>query len=184
MKWITKKISDFTPEQYNKCVSLMTQDRKAYLDTVNSKERKLSSVCAEWCIKELVSDFADVKIEDITILRNEKGKPYLKDLPFHISISHSENLVAAVVSHTPIGIDTERIKDRDLKLCRKACTEKEEEIIKNSTNALKEFYKIWTTKEAYFKMLGTGITDLKSVSYFDINGQHFYEDDYIITITK
>lgn len=184
MKWITKRISTFTSNQYNKCLSLMTEERRAYLDTVSNKEKKLASVCGEWCIKKLVSEFADIKAEDITVLRTEKGKPYLKDLPFHISISHSSDLVAVAVSRFPVGIDMEKIKDRDLKLCRKVCTEKDNAIIKNSHNPIEDFYKIWTAKEAYFKKEGTGITDLKSVSYCDTDCLHFFEDDYIITIAK
>lgn len=184
MKWITKRTDDFTSEQYNKCLSLITEERRAYLDTVSSKEKKLASVCGEWCIKELVSEFDDIKAEDVIILRTEKGKPYLKNLPFHISISHSSDLVAVAVSRFPVGIDVEKIKDRDLKLCRKVCTEKDNEIIKNSHNPIEDFYKIWTAKEAYFKKEGTGITNLKAISYENIDCDHFFENEYIITIAK
>lgn len=184
MKCLTKKISDFTPEQYNKCLSLMTEERRAYLDTVSSKEKKLASVCGEWWVKELTSEITNKSIEEITVLHNKKGKPYLKDLPFHISISHCADLIAVAINESPIGIDTEKIKDRDLKVCRKVCTEKEKEIIENSNNSLEAFYKIWTAKEAYFKKEGTGITNLKAVSYESIDCEHFFEDEYIITVAK
>ncbi len=184
MKWLTKKISDFTPEQFSKCLSLMTQERRAYLDTVSSKEKKLASVCGEWWVKELTREITNKSIEEITVLRDKKGKPYLKDMPFHISISHSDTIVAVAISDSPVGIDTEKIKNRDFKICRKVCTEKEEVIIKNSNNPLEAFYKIWTAKEAYFKKEGTGITKLKAISYENIDCDHFFENEYIITIAK
>lgn len=184
MKWLIKKISDFTPEEYSRCLSLMTKERQEYINTVTNQKGRYSSVCAEWCIKELTKDITKKSIEEITIIRDKKGKPYLKDIPFYISISHSDDLVAVAISKNQIGIDIEKLKDRDLKICRKVCTQKEILLMENSSNPTKEFYKIWTAKEAYFKKVGTGITNLKDISYENIDCIHFIENEYIITIAK
>ena len=43
-----------------------------------------------------------------TLGKNEYGKPYFLDCPYHFSITHTNFLVAIAVSDTPIGIDCER----------------------------------------------------------------------------
>ncbi|MEE0946637.1 MAG: 4'-phosphopantetheinyl transferase superfamily protein [Acutalibacteraceae bacterium] len=183
MKWLTADIRDFKEEEYTQCLSLMTEERRKYINSLSDEKRKLTSVCAQWHILSLASEVSGKKYSEITVLRNEKGKPYLKDLPFHISISHSDSLVAVAINQNPIGIDIEKIKSRNLNLCRKLCDD-EASIIRNSNNPTIDFYKIWTAKEAYFKMTGTGIVNLKSVSYKDIDCTHFFKNDYIITIVK
>ena len=47
---------------------------------------------------------------------------------------------------------------------------------------LERFYEVWTAKEAYFKKMGTGITDLKSVDVTSLEKKVIIEDDYLITI--
>ena len=51
-------------------------------------------------------------------------------------------------------------------------------------NVKKRFFEIWTAKEAYFKMKGSGITDLKSVNTLKIEKQSFCENGYVFAITE
>ena len=49
---------------------------------------------------------------------------------------------------------------------------------------IRRFFEIWTGKEAWFKMQGTGITDLKSVNVLQLNRQLHSMEDYMIQITQ
>lgn len=112
-------------------------------DTVSASEAGYAMVCS------LVP-------EGTAIAKTPEGKPYFPSLPdFHFSISHSKGLVVAAVSDKPIGADCERIDKIRPHALRRSFTA-EEQLYAASPE---RFYEVWTRKEAYFKFLGTGITE-------------------------
>ena len=91
-----------------------------------------------------------------SFLYNEHGAPYLEHGPY-FSISHSKQGIAVAVSDTPVGIDIEGMRKLDDGLVRKTMNPDEQSRIAASANPSQEFIRLWTRKEAYVKMLGTGI---------------------------
>ena len=110
-----------------------------------------------------------------TFLYNEHGAPYLQDGPC-FSISHCKQGIAVAVSDLPIGIDIEGLRRVDEALVRKTMNLEEQSQIAMSQNPEVEFIRLWTRKEAYVKMLGTGIisdmhgilSDVSSVQWHEI----------------
>ena len=110
-----------------------------------------------------------------TFLYNEHGAPYLQDGPC-FSISHCKQGIAVAVSDLPIGIDIEGLRRVDEALVRKTMNLEEQAQIAMSQNPEVEFIRLWTRKEAYVKMLGTGIisdmhgilSDVSSVQWHEI----------------
>ena len=91
-----------------------------------------------------------------TFLYNEHGTPYLEDGPY-FSISHCKQGIVVAVSETPIGIDIEAIRPLNEGLVQKAMNPQEQAQIAAAENPAQEFIRLWTRKEAYVKMQGTGI---------------------------
>ena len=91
-----------------------------------------------------------------SFLYNEYGAPYLENGPY-FSISHCKQGIAVAVSETPIGIDIEAIRPLNESLVRKTMNSEEQTYILSSLNPEIEFIRLWTRKEAYVKMQGTGI---------------------------
>ena len=91
-----------------------------------------------------------------SFLYNEYGAPYLENGPY-FSISHCKQGIAVAVSETPIGIDIEAIRPFNEGLMRKTMNSEEQTHILSSLNPEIEFIRLWTRKEAYVKMQGTGI---------------------------
>jgi len=91
-----------------------------------------------------------------TFLYNVHGAPYLEDGPY-FSISHCKQGIAVVVSDRPVGIDIEGLRKVDDGLVRKTMNTQEQAQIAAAANPEQEFIRLWTRKEAYVKMLGTGI---------------------------
>lgn len=91
-----------------------------------------------------------------SFLYNEYGAPYLADGPY-FSISHCKQAIAVVVSDSPVGIDIEGIRKMDDGLVRKTMNTQEQTQIEAADNPAQEFIRLWTRKEAYVKMQGTGI---------------------------
>ena len=90
----------------------------------------------------------------------EHNKPYLKNYPgYYFSFSHCKNAVCCALSHEEIGVDIEEIGAYKENLAAYISNEKELESLSNSESQASDFYKLWTQKEAVFKMLGSGITN-------------------------
>jgi len=81
---------------------------------------------------------------------DKNGAPYLTDGRF-ISISHSKDIAAVVISSTSVGIDLEHYKDKIKRVATRFLHtsefEKPEEI-----DELVYLTQIWTAKEALFKL--------------------------------
>ncbi len=177
-------INDFSDQNFNLCLSLMDEKRRQYINSLQHKQGKLLSVAAEWLTKTNASLLLNKPLEEIVLLRDEKGKPFIKDNPLYISISHSGNFAAVTLHTAPIGIDIEVLKPIDKRLKNRICTDSDLLFLTKSQTEAQlnlNLLKIWTAKEAYFKMTGTGITNFKSISYKDINASHSIENSLIIT---
>ncbi len=93
------------------------------------------------------------------VAKTESGKPYFKDLlNLHFSISHTKNALAVAFSSSPIGIDAELLREVNLKASKKFCSPEEQKYIGTS---LKRFFEIWTKKEAFIKLKGLKLKDIK-----------------------
>jgi phosphopantetheinyl transferase len=102
----------------------------------------------------LVSRLLVQEISQNTIITyNEFGAPEL-DNGKYISISHSKEMVAIIISEQQVGMDVEQISEKVLHLSSKFVSEK------NLKNLSKEKATlIWCCKEAVFKWHQTGGVD-------------------------
>ncbi|MGI6701363.1 MAG: 4'-phosphopantetheinyl transferase family protein [Christensenellales bacterium] len=104
-------------------------------------------------------------IADAKLSINGNGKPCL-DRGYHISVSHSGGLIAAAIGNDALGIDIERIKERDHSaLAKRYFTANEYALVKSG--GITRFYRLWTMKEAYMKIQGarlnTRVTEEKII---------------------
>jgi phosphopantetheinyl transferase len=92
--------------------------------------------------------------EDREILYNTHGKPFLREQRIHISLSHSGEFAAAIVSdHSPVGIDIEKEGPRILRVAERFMTPGELENARGE-HFREKLYIHWCAKEAVYKMLG------------------------------
>jgi 4'-phosphopantetheinyl transferase len=91
-----------------------------------------------------------------SFLYNEHGAPSLPGGPY-FSLSHSKRGIAVAISDEPIGIDIEAIRPLSEGLVQKAMNPQEQAQIAAAANPEQECIRLWTRKEAYVKMQGTGI---------------------------
>ena len=99
-----------------------------------------------------------------TVVRSQRGKPYIEGLPLHVSVAHTDNMVIVGVSQINFGIDCERRtrKITNMKaVVRRRFTEEEQRYVSVSEEgAAERFIEVWVRKEAYVKYLGSGLADL------------------------
>jgi 4'-phosphopantetheinyl transferase len=101
-----------------------------------------------------------------TISRNQYGKPIIDNGPF-FSISHAEELVVCVIStDQKVGIDVELIKEVDLNEYLSGLHPSEIEYLIKRKNLSKDFFSVWTKKEAVIKADGRGFS--LNLNEFDV----------------
>lgn len=102
----------------------------------------------------------------------DSSKPYLKKYSqYHIGISHSKDLVVLVISLSEVACDIEYIAPLREGLAKRFFTDKEKEIIKTSSNPKLMFYRLWTLKESYLKLLGLGLRKALNSFSIDVQGR-------------
>lgn len=189
MNWYQRKWSSLTAEEWEQCMALMQPHRQEQVKKIKNHAALQRTVLGEWMAKTAISQRCDIPIEQVSLQRTQQGKPYVEGLGVHFNISHSGETVVCAVDSVPIGIDVEQIRPRRLSLARRICTPADAAYLAEGgteQEKLLRLYRIWTAKEAYFKWKGTGITDLRSISFEDIlpHCQQFLQDDYMIAIVK
>ncbi|MBY9000496.1 MAG: SDR family NAD(P)-dependent oxidoreductase, partial [Candidatus Heimdallarchaeota archaeon] len=148
-----------TPEEI---VGYMQNQEKAAFQKIKNNKRKMEYLSGLIAAKELYSKIEkNPEIFSKTEIRKTaKGQPFIYNLKekkkseLFISISHSENYALAAVGHEPLGIDIEKIEERNDSFYKEAFTERERSTISNDTE-LGTIY--WTIKEAVSKALGEGL---------------------------
>jgi 4'-phosphopantetheinyl transferase len=96
----------------------------------------------------------NLRLQDL--LYNPFDKPYFNH-PLQFNISHSRDIVVCAAStDAAIGIDIEKIQPIPTIDYTDYFTRNEINSINSSTNNTRDFYKIWTRKEALIKCIGKG----------------------------
>ena len=88
------------------------------------------------------------------------GKPHLEDSNYHVSISHSIDLVAVVASKYLVGIDIQYFVPKIYRIKHKFVNENELASIPENKN-LVALHVIWGAKESLYKAYGKRSLDFK-----------------------
>lgn len=166
-----------------------------YLYQDESKEKVISNAAREdriafrdKLVRKALSDYSkriskplsDDLIQETTIKKEPKGKPYFADLPYkngkpltevHYSVSHSGDWWGCLMAKEPVGFDLEicRNEVHFEKIAKRFFTGEEHEWIKKMGS--EGFFDIWVRKEAFVKYLGSGLGEgLSSFSVIE-NGK-------------
>jgi 4'-phosphopantetheinyl transferase len=96
----------------------------------------------------------------IRLTNGAYGKPQLVDVGFHFNISHSGDWVVLATSSTPVGIDVEQMLPKfSFDSLLDACFSEQEQTYLQAELASDIPWRLWTTKEAIAKLLGTGLAN-------------------------
>lgn len=135
--------------------------------------------------KVAIKNVFGIKILNQDIGYGEHGKPYLIKYPnIFFNVSHSGKYVFCAVCNTPIGIDIQKITKYNPNLAKRICSDCELNIIDKSSDKSDEFTRIWTRKEAYLKMTGTGITKIKSADTLNYDIYSRRIENYWLSVSE
>lgn len=115
--------------------------------------------------------------ESLTIESEVHGKPYVPGHPLHFNLSHSGRYALLGISHDEIGVDIEYHQRREIELdglLAMICHVSEHEHVLSLDDAARHqaFFRWWTRKEAYCKLVGLGLhIDLKQIRFVGQDAQ-------------
>lgn len=125
-------------------------------------------------INKLNIDIKDMKY-------NINGKPYF-DNGFNFNISNKDDITILVTSKYIIGCDIEKIRDYNPNIVNYYFNDEEKLELLKSTNKNYTFFKIYTLKESYIKMMGLHIGYFKNCSYNKCYTKTIKYNDYCLSI--
>jgi len=176
--------SKFLKEQESLIHILSTYEKERYRNISNNKRREeyLSGIIAA---KELLANIKQNEKEktNVEIRKTAKGQPYIYNLkdkkksPYNISISHSGDFSIAIIDKNPLGIDIEKIEEREKVFFKEAFTAKERQVISYDAKLGTTY---WTLKEAITKALGEGL----HVKLHDIELSYESENNYKVQFLR
>lgn len=106
---------------------------------------------------------------DSDLYYDEFGKPHLKDDKF-ISITHSFQYAAIVISDAEVGIDIEKQRDKIIRIAHKFTPIEEYRTIANDDALVRKLTIVWCAKESLYKSFAEkGVSFLRHIDVYDFD---------------
>ena len=169
MYLIYDNINNYDENKYNEFYnSLKSCDMARIKHYIRERDRRLF-ILSRILLIRLLKDNYSLDYCNLEIKYNSCNKPYIDNIYFNIS--HSYDYAVVVSSDKRIGVDIEKIREVDINIINYFCTNSEKSYILNSKNKYKCLFEIFCLKEAYFKMLGTDLSNIRDIEFrIDDNG--------------
>ncbi len=156
---------DIVYDDYKYLEKYVGDERKKRISLYKFENDKLLSLFAALMVRYDILNTFSISNNDIAFTYGEYKKPHfsLGDSNFHFSVSHTKGVVAYARHTKKCGIDVEGKQIDKYNIAESYFTPDEFFYIRSSDDADNALTEIWTKKEAYIKMLGTGLyTSLES----------------------
>jgi len=122
---------------------------------------KSRSLVGDLLLRYIIMSKVDIANREIIFTFNDYGKPILNNYShIHFNLSHAGNWVVVAFDSNKVGIDIEYKRPINLSSFKSIFSEQEYEQLKNLNidQQMHSFYKLWTIKESYVKMIGEGLS--------------------------
>lgn len=142
-----------TTEELRSMITLNEDETRLY-GTFLAEERKKQWLAYRILIRSILEP------EAYPVAYDSSGKPYLAGSGFHISVTHSRDLAAVIISRKGrVGIDIEKIRPRIARVREKFLDEQENALIADED--LETLTLGWCAKEALYKLYGEKNLDFR-----------------------
>jgi 4'-phosphopantetheinyl transferase len=140
------KVEESIDELKNSLI-LNTEELDFY-NSLNKGKRNLHWLSSRVLLRKLLNTDSFIEIRG-----DEHNKPHLINLDFEISISHSSDYAAVIVSKHKVGVDIEIISSKILRIHQKFLNNKELACL-GTEDLVKKLYVYWCAKESLYKLYG------------------------------
>lgn len=142
---------------------LLSPAERERVDRLRILDHRRRYSIAHGALRALLGGYTGEDPATIRFRQGPRGKPYLaeqKDLFFNLS--HSSQMALIAVAPVEVGVDLEKMRHleslRDI--AQKNFSTSEFEVLARLEGdaLLRGFYRVWTSKEAFIKALGAGLS--------------------------
>jgi phosphopantetheinyl transferase len=154
------KIEEQAEDLYNQLQ--LNVEEKAYYEQLSAGKRSLHWLGTRVLLRKMLNtdEYIDCRVDS-------HGKPYLINLPYHISLSHSFDYAAVMISKkSAVGIDIEQIKEKVERIAHKFMRKEEMQFV-TGADKIQKLYVCWCAKEAIYKCYGQ--KEVSFVNHIRIN---------------
>lgn len=133
----------------------MEESEKAILDQLSERKAR------EWLSSRYLLHLMSGRVRRGRFHKDIHGKPHLEDSSYHVSISHSQDLVAVIASPFLVGIDIQYFVAKIHRIQAKFTNESEFSNIPKE-KMLEALHIIWGAKESLYKAYGKRALNFKN----------------------
>jgi len=158
-------ITWFTSAEYSTLRKLLKEDDQKEILRFRLENDQKRGILSKIGLYKVLKMFG---AEPSMLQSNQYGKKYINiegKKAKHFNISHSGDWVVHVVSEQEVGVDVEEMKVIEYHALSSFFAQEDRQYLRMclASELPEEFYRIWTSKEAYVKYLGLGLNkNLKS----------------------
>lgn len=180
MFYLIDNINNYTDYELKICKMKMKSEKIKSLNKITNKQYINQKIISENLLITGLKKFYNLEYIKENFYQNEYNKPFIVDKNIFYNISHSNQFCVCAFSNKKIGVDIEKIRLTDLRTINFFATEKEKKyILKDKKNIYQRLFQIYTLKEAYFKMKGQSLKEIKNVEFFIDSNNIKCNDDNI-----
>jgi 4'-phosphopantetheinyl transferase len=129
---------------------ILDDEELAFYHRLNKGKRNLHWLSSRVLIRNLLNTDHFIEVKG-----DEYGKPHLVNFPYELSITHSQDFAAVMISKNRVGVDIEEIRPKIKRIAHKFATEQELAMLStDEAEAIRELFVIWTGKETLYKLYG------------------------------
>ena len=112
--------------------------------------------------RDIMAQYGADLPKEVEIVRKEGEKPRFDTEEAYFNLSHSGGVMMLGISHSPIGVDIEKIRDIDYKKF---------DFI--DADDIEDFFEKWTERESYLKFTGEGLSAFRREIPSEAHFEHF-----------
>jgi 4'-phosphopantetheinyl transferase len=142
--------------------ALLDRSETAHANAIPHQESRETFIRSRAMLRAVLSREIGVSPAKVPLTFNAHGKPELATRDgMHFNVSHSSGMALVAIHTRPIGVDIELVDERipHLDLAGDLFTVAEQKELSKpdcDRERTRQFFRIWTRKEAFLKGLGTG----------------------------
>ena len=135
---------------------VLSETEKNRLANMISIKRRKEFVLGHFLLRRLVCDIFDVPVKKVVVETLQTGAlslPLMENV--YASISHSFERLVVAIGSTPVGVDVEKMAEREnfpALLNQIDGMEKAKELVSAGMSVQNAFYRLWCKREALYKL--------------------------------
>ncbi len=177
------EVSSVSEAEYVKEYNRLSEYNKKRISIMRPQDKRRSLAGLILLRKKIAEQYG---VENYEFTYNQNGKPLLTFCYF--SISHSGEYVVCAVGDTPVGVDTEVIRDIPFRNDYRLFTLQEVMYVNESKEEhTQRFFEVWTKKEAYIKAKGLKLIDGAGINVLNCHDAEFFTEikgENMVTLCK